>query len=123
MKLEIPSQRGQSITVYGGLYFKTGTLICTREAKTDTLSAVSFFEHIHSVQSRFDSAANTVIVLDGHTSHYTERLTSTLTQWGYSILYLPPVSSPLNPIETCWALLKRLLADRIYDNAGTIRNR
>ena len=56
-----------------------------------------------------------VVVTDHLPSHKSERVKSTLERVGASVLYLPPYSPDLNPIEKAYAKLKaylRKLAER-----------
>jgi transposase len=47
-----------------------------------------------------------VIVLDNASFHNTKKTKEIVEQYGYKILFLPPYSPDLNPIEKFWAVLK-----------------
>jgi transposase len=49
-----------------------------------------------------------VIVLDNATFHKSKQTRQLVEQAGCQLLYLPPYSPDLNPIEKLWANLKRL---------------
>jgi len=51
----------------------------------------------------------TVIVMDNASFHSKKRLFSVAQNSGCRLLFLPPYSSELNPIEHFWAWLKRFL--------------
>ena len=51
----------------------------------------------------------TVIVMDNASFHSRKRLLSVAQNAGYRLLFLPPYSPELNPIEKFWAWLKRFL--------------
>ena len=56
-----------------------------------------------------------IVVMDNLSSHKSERVKLILTSFGASVLYLPPYSPDLNPIEKAYAKLKahlRKLAER-----------
>lgn len=56
-----------------------------------------------------------IVVMDNLQSHKSERVKSILERFGASVLYLPPYSPDLNPIEKAYAKLKaylRKLAER-----------
>lgn len=56
-----------------------------------------------------------IVVMDNLSSHKSERVTHILASFGASVLYLPPYSPDLNPIEKAYAKLKahlRKLAER-----------
>lgn len=47
-----------------------------------------------------------IIVLDNLRIHYAKKLNSIYTN-DFKLMFLPPYSSPLNPIERLWSVLKR----------------
>ena len=51
----------------------------------------------------------TVIVMDNASFHSKKRLIFAAQNAGYRLLFLPPYSPELNPIENFWAWLKRFL--------------
>lgn len=51
----------------------------------------------------------TVIVMDNASFHSKKRLTAAAQSVGCTLLFLPPYSPELNPIEKFWAWLKRCL--------------
>ena len=51
----------------------------------------------------------TVIVMDNASFHSKKRLISAAQNAGCKLLFLPPYSPQLNPIEKFWAWLKRFL--------------
>ena len=52
---------------------------------------------------------DTVIVMDNASFHSQKRLISAAQNAGCRLLFLPPYSPELNPIENFWAWLKRFL--------------
>jgi transposase len=53
--------------------------------------------------------ANSVIVMDNAAFHRKKRLLSLAQDKGHRVIFLPPYSPELNPIEHFWAWLKRKL--------------
>ena len=49
---------------------------------------------------------NTVIVLDNHVAHSSGNTCALAKELGFTMLFLPPSASRLNPIERLWGLLK-----------------
>ena len=47
--------------------------------------------------------------MDNHSSHKVNKARETIQAAGAQLLYLPPYSPDLNPIEKAWTKLKRLL--------------
>ena len=50
-----------------------------------------------------------VVVMDNLNAHYAEGVREAIEAVGASVLYLPPYSPELNPIEHTWSKLKALL--------------
>jgi transposase len=50
--------------------------------------------------------SNSVIVMDNATFHKRQDSQNAITQAGHSLVYLPPYSPDLNPIEKKWAQAK-----------------
>ena len=50
-----------------------------------------------------------VVVMDRLRAHQVAGVDEILSKWGATALYLPPYSPEYNPIEICWAWLKRTI--------------
>ena len=50
-----------------------------------------------------------VLVMDNASFHKSEETKSLVEQFGCKLLFLPPYSPQLNPIEHTWAVLKRYI--------------
>lgn len=50
-----------------------------------------------------------IVVMDRLRAHQVSGVEAILAKWGASALYLPPYSPEYNPIEICWAWIKRYL--------------
>ena len=64
-----------------------------------------------------------IVVMDNLASHKNERVKQVLESFGASVLYLPPYSPDLNPIEKAYAKLKahlRKLAERTVSGLMTL---
>jgi len=55
-----------------------------------------------------------VIILDNATFHKKSVLPDLAKKYGCEVLFLPPYSPDLNPIEKKWAWLKRILREILY---------
>lgn len=62
---------------------------------------------------------NSIIILDNATFHRKSTLSDLALKCGCQILFLPPYSPDLNPIEKMWAWLKRKLR-KILNNFDTL---
>lgn len=63
-----------------------------------------------------------VIVMDNASFHRKSRLIGVAQKYGFRLIFLPPYSPELNPIENFWAWLKRYLRSSLasslsFDNA------
>ena len=52
--------------------------------------------------------SNSIVVMDNASFHKGERMKNALFQAGHTLLYLPPYSPDLNPIEKKWAQAKKI---------------
>ena len=67
-----------------------------------------------------------VLVMDNLPAHHDERVVSACRQRGMEVLYLPPYSPDLNPIEPGWALQKQYVrrhAPRTRDSLRRVARR
>jgi transposase len=72
---------------------------------TDSL----LFEYWFENRLLKEAKTGSVIVLDNATFHKKAVLPGLAEKYGCTVLFLPPYSPDLNPIETKWAWLKRTL--------------
>ena len=69
---------------------------------------------------------NCIIVLDNARFHKSAKTVEIIENSGHQLLFLPPYSPDLNPIEKCWAVIKRKLknllmqCDSIYSGIELI---
>jgi len=59
-----------------------------------------------------------VVILDNATFHKSQVTKDLLSSAGCKILFLPPYSPDLNPIETFWANLKKLIRETLKKTAN-----
>lgn len=66
---------------------------------------------LHFVQTALVASLHQgdVVVMDNLRAHYTDGVKEAIGNVGASILYLPPYSPELNPIEQTWSKLKTSL--------------
>jgi len=75
------------------------------EGATDAEAFATFIEQVLAPALR----AGDVVVMDNLTSHKAERARRAIEAAGAYVLFLPPYSPDLNPIEKMWAKVKALL--------------
>ena len=77
----------------------------TIEEPTDTDIFLAYVEHLlYPVLKSGD-----VVVMDNLSAHKAPAVREWIEKAGAEVLYLPPYSPDLNPIEKAWAKLKQLL--------------
>ncbi|MEM9245691.1 MAG: transposase [Cyanobacteria bacterium P01_F01_bin.153] len=64
-------------------------------------------------------AAQTVLVLDNASFHKGDRIREVVHAAGCELIYLPPYSPDLNPIEQCWSWVKARVK-RVHGQVGTL---
>lgn len=62
-----------------------------------------------------------LLVLDNHSAHRARRTRETANQLGITLVFLPPYSPSLNPIEPVWKSLKRALSPNRVESADQFR--
>jgi len=115
--------RGQKVVakISGRKFKRTNILAGIREGKwiapleysgtTDSILFECWFENC--LLQELDDGA--VIVLDNATFHKKSVLPNLAKNYGCEVLFLPPYSPDLNPIENKWAWLKKRLRNILPD--------
>jgi len=76
----------------------------TSTSKVDSDTVIDIFDKFSNYISKV-----TVVVLDNASIHTSKKFKSKITEWeekGLHLLYLPPYSPELNPIEMLWREMK-----------------
>ena len=61
-----------------------------------------------------------VVILDNATSHYSEEAIAMIEETGAGVVFLPPYSPELNPIENIWAKVKNFLKKTVISNTDEL---
>ena len=77
----------------------------TIEAATDADIFLAYLDHVLCPELR----QGDVVVMDNLSSHKVQGVRERIEATGAELLYLPPYSPDLNPIEKAWAKLKQLI--------------
>lgn len=64
-----------------------------------------------------------VVVLDGAPYFRASAVTDLADRDGLELVFLPPYSPDLNPVEECWRQLKDGLGNRLFDSIETLTTR
>jgi transposase len=102
MKLSLVNSRGPSITVIGGISERRGLVHYHIIAESNNTE--HFQDFLAGLKKKCEGR-RTLLILDNLKIHYAKRLNPLYDQ-SFKIMFLPPYSSELNPIESFWSLLK-----------------
>jgi transposase len=100
-----PRNHGTNLTVIGAIALDGVRALMAFEGGT-TREAFLRFVNDALVPSLH---AGDVVVMDNLRSHYSWGVREAIESVGASVIYLPPYSPELNPIEMTWSKLKALL--------------
>jgi transposase len=100
-----PEGNWKILTILGAM--SLGGMIATMiiEAATDAEIFLAYLDHVLCPALK----AGHVVVMDNLSSHKVAGVRERIEAVGAEVLYLPPYSPDLNPIEKAWAKLKQLL--------------
>ena len=96
---------GKSLTILGAMSLRGMIATMTIEAATDQEIFLAYVEQVLCPALR----PGDVVVMDNPSSHKVDGVRKRIERVGAELLYLPPYSPDLNPIEKAWAKLKQLL--------------
>jgi transposase len=103
----VPRNVGTVTTMIGALDVTGVRAMMTIEGATDGEVFETFLERVLLRKLR----PGDIVVLDNVGAHKISTVRRLIRAAGASILYLPPYSPDLNPIELCWAKLKAILRE------------
>lgn len=93
------------MTILGAMSLRGMIAAMTIEEATDGDIFLAYVEHILCPALK----QGDVVVMDNLSSHKVKGVRQLIEKAGAEVLYLPPYSPDLNPIEKAWAKLKQLL--------------
>jgi transposase len=101
----VPRNRGTVTTVIGAIAARGVTALMTVEGGTSGAVFLRFVrDHLCPTLRRGD-----VVVMDNLGAHHATGVREAIEAVGASVVYMPPYSPDLNPIELCWSKLKSVL--------------
>jgi transposase len=101
----VPAGHGRTLTLLGAVGVSGWVASMTVESATDGAVFLAFVEHVLCPSLE----PGRIVVMDNLAAHKADGVRELIRQTGASILYLPPYSPDLNPIEKCWAQVKQRL--------------
>ncbi len=100
-----PGGHWKIMTILGAMSLRGMIATMTIEAATDAEIFLAYAEHVLCPALK----PGDVVVMDNLSSHKVSGVRKLIEAAGAEVLYLPPYSPDLNPIEKAWAKLKQLL--------------
>ena len=103
----VPRNAGTVTTMIGALDVNGVRAMMTVEGATDGEVFETFIERMLLRKLK----PGDIVVLDNVGAHKTAEVRRLIRAAGARVLFLPPYSPDLNPIELCWSKLKALLRE------------
>jgi transposase len=100
-----PDGRWKILTILSAISTRGMIATMTIEAATDREIFLAYLEYVLCPQLQ----PGDVVVMDNLSSHKVAGVRERIEAAGAKLLYLPPYSPDLNPIEKAWSKLKQLL--------------
>jgi transposase len=100
-----PGGHWKITTILGAMSLNGMIATMTVEAATDREIFLAYVEQVLCPTLKPDD----VVVMDNLSSHKVDGVRERIGRMGAEVLYLPPYSPDLNPIEKAWAKLKQRL--------------
>jgi transposase len=100
-----PKRKHEHLTVVGAIALDGVRAMMAYEGGTTREAFLKFVYEALVPSLR----AGDVVVMDNLRTHYTDGVRAGIEAAGATVLYLPPYSPELNPIELAWSKLKALL--------------
>ena len=101
----VPQNYGENVTLLAALSGTGISAVMTVEGATDGLVFLAYVEEVLAPTL----SAGDIVVLDNLGAHKVEGVRAAIEGRGARLIYLPPYSPDLNPIEKMWSKVKALL--------------
>jgi transposase len=102
-----PQGRWEVLTTLGAMSLRGIDAAMTIESATDGEVFTAYVEQVLCMQLR----PGDVVVMDNLSAHKVAGIRALIESRGAQLLYLPPYSPDLNPIEKAWSKFKKFLRD------------
>jgi transposase len=100
-----PQNYGQNVTILGALSCTGLEAVMTVEGATDADVFRAYVREVLGPTLR----QGDIVIADNLSAHKAAGVQETIAATGARLLYLPPYSPDLNPIEQCWSKIKTFL--------------
>ena len=105
VKDAVPKNFGRNVTVLGALSCHGLEAVMTVDSATDATVFRTYVNHVLLPTLR----SGDVVVMDNLSAHKVAGIEQAIESVGATLMYLPPYSPELSPIEHCWSKLKNEL--------------
>ena len=119
----VPGGDWKIVTILGAMNHQGMLAAMTIEAATDREVFLAFLDEVLCPKL----SPGDVLVMDNLSAHKVDGVRQRIEAAGARLLYLPPYSPDLNPLEKAWAKLKSLLrnahartAEALHHNVGQL---
>ncbi len=100
-----PQSHWKVLTILGAMSVRGMIATMTIAEPTDSDIFLAYVEHVLCPALQ----PGDVVVMDNLRAHHADQVRAWIEKQGAELLYLPPYSPDLNPIEKAWSKLKNLL--------------
>jgi transposase len=101
----VPRNRGKNTTVLASMSMEGMGPSLAVEGATTAAVFEAYVEQVLAPSLR----KGQVVVMDNLSAHKAQRIRELIEEWGCELLYLPPYSPDLNPIEEAFSKIKNLI--------------
>jgi transposase len=101
----VPRNRGKNTTVLASMSLEGMGPSLAVEGATTAAVFEAYVEQVLAPSLR----KGQVVVMDNLSAHKAQRIRELIEEWGCELLYLPPYSPDLNPIEEAFSKIKNLI--------------
>lgn len=102
---DVPGGHWKMLTILGAMDHRGMLAVMTVEAATDSEVFLAYLDEVLCPKLR----PGHVLVMDNLSTHKVDGVRQRIEACGASLLYLPPYSPDLNPIEKAWSKLKQAM--------------
>ena len=101
----VPQNYGANVTMLAALSLQGVGAVMTVDGATDAAVFHAYVEHVLCPTL----VPGDVVIMDNLRAHKVAGIRERIEACGARLIYLPPYSPDLSPIEPCWSKLKALL--------------
>ena len=104
----VPRIRGTNVSLIGALSFDGLIASMTLNGSVDTAVFLSYVNEVLAPQLWVGA----LVVMDNLKVHHAHSVRDAIEAVGARVVFLPPYSPDLSPIELCWSKLKQFLRSK-----------